>query len=173
MYQETELPEIFYHNLSLWLQRTVQRKKSEHKQCVQISVNRRSFMTLILLSLKAALWVLWYLIFLLNSSSYSHTVRGNSQWKKRPSHLWMWIVSWTGRGLRHCIQIARVQKRYGDFTLWFVFFWFHYWAYWQMKALSFGPLICIFSFVSGNPWDFSVHFVKAELAGVLLIFSHL
>lgn len=121
MYQETELPEIFYHNLSLGLQRIVQRK-SEHKQCVQISVNRQSFMTLILLSLKAALWVLWYLIFLLNSSSYSHTVRGNSQWKKRPSHLCMWIVSWTGRGLRHSIQIARVQKRYGDFTLWFVFF---------------------------------------------------
>lgn len=58
MYQETKLPEILYHNLSLGLQKTVQRMKSEHKQCVQMSVNRRNFMTPIFGSLKAALWVL-------------------------------------------------------------------------------------------------------------------
>lgn len=145
MYQETELPEIFYPSLSLGLRRIVQRKKPEHKQCVQMSVNRQSFMTLILPYLKAALWVFCYLIFLLNSSSCSHAVQANSHC------VWMGGVSWEGRGLWY-ILIERVQKIYRHFTshLWFIFGFITKHIE-KIEALGFGPSICIFSFVDGDP----------------------
>lgn len=40
MYQETQWPEVCYHNLFLGLKRAVQKMKSEHKWCVQISVEQ-------------------------------------------------------------------------------------------------------------------------------------
>lgn len=74
----------------------------------------------------------------------------------------MWMVSWTSGGLGHSVQIERVQKRFNTLICIVLFY---YQAYCQMKTLSFGPLICVFSFII-----LKIILVKAELAKALLFF---